>query len=92
VGNVVTKFDAANRCSLTTYDNLHRATSIRYFTATNATTNTATGCAAATTATATVEETHTTTYDSITATLGGPGGKGRVSRISMSALGSSLAK
>jgi RHS repeat-associated protein len=82
VGNVVTKFDAANRCSLTTYDNLHRATAIRYFAATNATTNTAAGCAAATTATLTAEETHTTTYDSITATLGGPGGKGRVSRVS----------
>jgi RHS repeat-associated protein len=82
MGNVVTKFDAANRCSLTSYDNLHRATAIRYFAATNATTNTAAGCAAATTATATVEETHTTTYDSITATLGGPGGKGRVSRMS----------
>jgi RHS repeat-associated protein len=82
MGNVVTKFDAMNRCSLTTYDNLHRATAIRYFAATNATTNTAAGCAAATTATVTVEETHSTTYDSITATLGGPGGKGRVSRIS----------
>jgi RHS repeat-associated protein len=82
MGNVVTKLDAMNRCSLTSYDNLHRATAIRYFAATNATTNTAAACAAATTATATVEETHTTTYDSITATLGGPGGKGRVSRIS----------
>jgi RHS repeat-associated protein len=82
VGNVVTKFDAANRCSLTSYDNLHRATAIRYFASTNATTNTAASCAAATTATLTVEETHTTTYDSITATLGGPGGKGRVSRVS----------
>jgi RHS repeat-associated protein len=82
MGNVVTKFDAMNRCSLTTYDNLHRTTAIRYFAATNAATNTAAGCAAATTATLTVEETHTTTYDSITATLGGPGGKGRVTRIS----------
>jgi RHS repeat-associated protein len=82
MGNVVTKFDAANRCSLTSYDNLHRATAIRYFASTNATTNTAAGCAAATTATLTVEETHATTYDSITATLGGPGGKGRVSRVS----------
>jgi RHS repeat-associated protein len=82
MGNVVTKFDAANRCSLTTYDNLHRATATRYFASTNATTNTAAGCAAATTATVTVEETHSTTYDSITATLGGSGGKGRISRIS----------
>jgi RHS repeat-associated protein len=82
MGNVVTKFDAANRCSLTTYDNLHRTTAIRYFASTNATTNTAAGCAAATTATTTVEETHATTYDSITATLGGPGGKGRITRIS----------
>ena len=46
-GNAVTKFDAMNRCSLTTYDNLHRATAIRYFAATNATTNTTAGCAAA---------------------------------------------
>ncbi len=81
-GNVKTRFDAMNRCSLTTYDNLHRATAIRYFAATNANTNTATGCAAATTSTTTVEETIAYTYDSITATLGGPGGKGRLSRVS----------
>ena len=77
MGNAVTKFDAANRCSLTSYDDLHRATSVRYFAATNATTNTATTCVAATT----VEETAAYTYDTITATLGGTGGKGRLSRI-----------
>jgi RHS repeat-associated protein len=78
VGNVVTKLDAMNRCSLTTYDNLHRATAIRYFASTNATTNTAAGCAAATTATATVEETVAYTYD---AAAGGAGAKGRITKI-----------
>ena len=54
---------------------------MRYFAASNATTNTASGCAAATSATTTVEETVAYTYDSITATLGGPGGKGRMTRV-----------
>lgn len=78
MGNVVTKFDAMNRCSLTTYDNLHRATAIRYFAATNASTNTAAGCAAATTATLTVEETIAYTFD---AAAGGAGAKGRGTKI-----------
>lgn len=82
VGNVVTKFDAEGRCSLTTYDKLHRVTAIRYFASSNASTNTVAGCAAATTATSTVEETVSYTYDSITATLGGVGGKGRLGRVS----------
>ena len=82
MGNVITKLDAEGRCSFTTYDHLNRATAVRYFASTNAATNTQATCAAVTTSTTTVEETHSYTFDSITATLGGPGGKGRVSRIS----------
>jgi YD repeat-containing protein len=44
-------------------------------------TNTQALCFGTIAGTVAVEETHTYTYDSITATLGGPGGKGRISRI-----------
>jgi RHS repeat-associated protein len=81
MGNVVAKIDSVNRCSTTAYDNLHRATSIKYYAAANAATNTQALCFGTIAGTVTPEETHTYTYDSITATLGGPGGKGRISRI-----------
>jgi len=81
-GNVVTRFDAEGRCSLTSYDTLHRVTAIRYFASSNAATNTAAGCAAATTATTTAEETVNYTYDSTGTTLGGAGGIGRIAQIS----------
>jgi RHS repeat-associated protein len=81
MGNVVAKIDSVNRCTTTAYDNLHRPTSIKYYAATNASTNTQTLCFGTIAGTVVVEETHTYTYDSITATLGGPGGKGRVSRV-----------
>jgi RHS repeat-associated protein len=89
LGNVVAKIDSGNshvaantgRCTTTAYDNLHRPTTIKYYAASNTATNTQTLCFGAIAGTVVVEETHTYTYDSITATLGGPGGKGRVSRI-----------
>jgi RHS repeat-associated protein len=81
MGNVIAKIDSVNRCSTTAYDNLHRATSIKYYAASNAATNTQALCFGTIAGTVTPEETHTYTYDSITATLGGPGGKGRISRV-----------
>jgi RHS repeat-associated protein len=48
---------------------------------TNTATNTQALCFGTIAGAVTPEETHTYTYDSITATLGGPGGKGRISRI-----------
>jgi RHS repeat-associated protein len=92
MGNVTAKIDAGGglagsttgRCATTAYDNLHRATSIKYYASTNAATNTQALCFGIPTpiaGTVTPEETHAYTYDSITATLGGAGGKGRITRI-----------
>ncbi len=81
MGNVTAKLDSVNRCTTTAYDNLHRPTTIKYYAATNAATNTQTLCFGTIAGTVVIEETHTYTYDSITATLGGAGGKGRISRI-----------
>jgi RHS repeat-associated protein len=89
MGNVVAKIDSGNshvtpntgRCTTTAYDNLHRPTTIKYYAATNAATNTQALCFGTIAGTVAVEETHTHTYDSITASLGGPGGKGRLSRM-----------
>jgi RHS repeat-associated protein len=81
MGNVIAKLDSMNRCSTTAYDTLHRPTSIKYYAATNVATNTQALCFGTIAGTVVPEETHTSTYDSITATLGGPGGKGRLSRI-----------
>ncbi len=81
MGNIVAKIDSMNRCSTTAYDVLHRPTSIKFYAATNTATNTQALCFGTIAGSVAVEETHTYTYDSITATLGGPGGKGRISRI-----------
>jgi RHS repeat-associated protein len=81
MGNVIAKIDSMNRCTTTAYDSLHRPTSIKFYAASNTATNTPTLCFGTIAGTVTVEETHTYTYDSITATLGGPGGKGRISRV-----------
>jgi RHS repeat-associated protein len=81
MGNVTAKIDSMNRCATTAYDNLHRATSIKYYAASNAATNTSALCFGTIASTVSPEETQTYTYDSITATLGGAGGKGRISRI-----------
>ncbi len=81
MGNVTAKIDSMNRCNTTAYDSLHRPTSIRFYASTNASTNTPALCFGTIAGTVTPEETHTYTYDAITATLGGVGGKGRVSRI-----------
>jgi YD repeat-containing protein len=79
--NVTAKIDSMNRCATTAYDNLHRATSIKYYASNNVATNTSALCFGTIAGTVTPEETHTYTYDSITATLGGSGGKGRISRV-----------
>jgi RHS repeat-associated protein len=81
MGNVVAKIDSMNRCTTTAYDSLHRPTTIKFYAASNASTNTQALCFGTIAGTVAVEETHTYTYDSITASLGGPGGKGRISRI-----------
>lgn len=81
MGNVTAKIDSMNRCTTTAYDVLHRPTSIRFYASSNTATNTQALCFGTIAGTVTPEETHTYTYDSITATLGGPGGKGRISRI-----------
>jgi RHS repeat-associated protein len=91
MGNVVAKIDAgalaagsataSGRCTTTAYDVLHRPTSIKFYAANNASTNTQALCFGTIAGTVAVEETHTYTYDSTTATLGGPGGKGRICRI-----------
>ena len=82
MGNVTAKLDSMNRCSTTSYDNLHRVTSLKYYAANNVSTNTAALCFATIAGTVIPEETQSYTYDSITATLGGAGGKGRLSQIS----------
>jgi YD repeat-containing protein len=89
IGNVIAKIDSGNshvapntgRCTTTVYDNLHRPTTIKYYAASNTATNTQALCFGTIAGTVAVEETHSYTYDAITASLGGPGGKGRVSRI-----------
>jgi RHS repeat-associated protein len=81
VGNVIAKIDSMNRCTTTAYDALHRPTNVKFYAATNVSTNTPALCFGTIAGTVTPEETHTYTYDSITASLGGPGGKGRLSRI-----------
>lgn len=65
-GNVTTKLDAAGRCTVTAYDTLNRASSVKYIASATAAT-----CIPTTTATA--AETVSYTYDSITATVGGAG-------------------
>jgi RHS repeat-associated protein len=81
MGNVVAKIDSVNRCTTTAYDTLHRPTTIKFYASSNTSTNTQAFCFGTIAGTVAVEETHTYTYDSITASLGGPGGKGRLSRI-----------
>jgi YD repeat-containing protein len=81
MGNVIAKIDSMNRCTTTAYDTLHRPTSIKFYAASKASTNTQALCFGTIAGTVAPEETHTYTYDSITASLGGPGGKGRLSRI-----------
>jgi RHS repeat-associated protein len=89
IGNVIAKIDSGNshvapntgRCTITAYDVLHRPTTIKFYAASNAATNTPALCFGTIAGTVAVEETHTYTYDSITTTLGGAGGKGRISRI-----------
>jgi YD repeat-containing protein len=91
MGNVVAKIDAgalaagsataSGRCTTTAYDVLHRPTMIKFYASSNTSTNTQALCFGTIAGTVAVEETHTYTYDSITASLGGPGGKGRLSRI-----------
>jgi RHS repeat-associated protein len=89
IGNVIAKIDSGNshvapntgRCTTTAYDVLHRPTTIKYYAASNTSTNTQALCFGTIAGTVAVEETHSYTYDSITATLGGAGGKGRISRI-----------
>jgi RHS repeat-associated protein len=93
MGNVIAKLDAGGglagstpgRCTTTDYDSLHRPTTIKYYGDTELSLSippSGDGCFATKIPTQFVpEETHTYTYDSTTATLGGPGGKGRLSRI-----------
>ncbi len=76
--NLTAKLDAAGRCTVNTYDTLHRIKTNKYFAATAAT-NTALTCVSGTAVVA--NETITYTYDSITATVGGVGGKGRLGQF-----------
>jgi RHS repeat-associated protein len=73
------------RCTVTAYDPLDRPSTVKYYgdTDLSLTYPRRNTCFDDKISTLFVpEQTHTYTYDSITATLGGPGGKGRVSRIS----------
>ncbi len=81
VGNVVAKIDAANRCSASTYDTLNRVSTVKYYAATNASTNTKALCFGTIAGTVVAEEAITYNYDDITATGGGVGGKGRLTSI-----------
>jgi RHS repeat-associated protein len=81
VGNVLAKIDAANRCSASTYDTLNRIKTVKYYAATNASTNTKALCFGTIAGTVVAEETITYNYDNTTATGGGAGGKGRLTSI-----------
>nr|HPH69846.1 hypothetical protein [Kofleriaceae bacterium] len=81
VGNVLAKIDAANRCSASTYDTLNRIKTVKYYAATNASTNTKALCFGTIAGTVVAEETITYNYDNTTATGGGVGGKGRLTSI-----------
>ena len=72
--NLTAKLDVAGRCSVTTYDTLNRAATVKHIASATAAT-----CIPTTTATA--AETISYTYDSTTATVGGAGGKGRLGQL-----------
>ncbi len=74
-GNVTTKLDAAGRCTVTTYDSLNRAITLKHI-------NSATAATCIPTTTAATAETLSYTYDSTSASVGGAGGKGRLGQFS----------
>lgn len=80
-GNVVAKIDAANRCAITAYDNLNRISTVKFYAASNTSTNTAAKCFGTIAGTVAVEETVSYSYDSTTASEGGAGGVGRLTKF-----------